>query len=221
MLKRFVVLLAMLAGDCALAQYADVGLVNLVSGNVAFSPAIGAPASEVKAFMKVREGDLFTVASGAQVRLVFFEAARQELWRGPANFRATRNGAEPLSGKPAEVAGLPAGVPQRIARVPEMMQIAKLGGIQVRGGVVPPPPRAGIEQQSAIAEANAIYEKMRQESAADDITPELFLLSALHEYLLYDDMKPVAEEMQRRQPESEDARMLADWVRSRAAGRSR
>jgi hypothetical protein len=215
MVKRLVVLLALFAAGSALAQSVDVGLVNMVSGDVTYTPPSGGPRG-VQAFMKVREGDRITVASGGQVRVVFFEAARQELWAGPASFRAGKKGAEPVSGKPKEISNLPAGVPQRIARVPELMQIAKLGGIQVRGGITPAQ-KASLEQQAAVSEARATYEKMRKESAADDITAELFLFSALHEYLLYDDMKPIVEEMLRKQPANEEVKTLADWVRKRAS----
>lgn len=212
--KRLAVLLAMLVAGSAFAQSADVGLVNMVAGDVTYTPASGVQ-GKVQAFMKVRDGDRISVASGGQVRVVFFDAARQELWVGPSGFRAGRKGAEPVSGKPTEVSNLPAGVQQRIARVPDLMQIAKLGGVQVRGGITPQQ-KASLEQQSAVAEARSTYEKMRKEAGADDVTPELFLFSALHEYLLYDDMKVVVEEMLRKQPASEEVKLLADWVRKRA-----
>jgi len=58
---------------------------------------------------------------------------------------------------------------------------------------------------------------MRKDLPADDITPELYLYAALYDYLLYDEMKTVVDEMLRKQPDSEEAKTLADWVRSRAA----
>jgi len=215
MVRRMIFLLFILASGVARGQGADVGLVNMVSGDVTFVPSAGTP-GKVQAFMKVREGDRINVAGGGQVRVVFFEAARQERWMGPASFRAGKVGAEPVSGKPAEVTTLPAGAPQRLARVPELMQFAKLGGIQVRGRITPAQ-KASLEQQTAVAEARSTYDKMRQDSAADDITPELFLYAALYEYLLFDEMKGVAEEMLRKQPENEDVKTLAAWVRSRAS----
>jgi hypothetical protein len=165
--------------------------------------------------MKLRDADRIEVAAGGEVRIVFFASGRQERWIGPASLRTGRNGAEPISGRPAEVTQLPAGVPQRIARVPELMQYAKLGGIQVRG--MTPAQKASLEQQNAVAEARAIYENLRKDAAANDITPELFLYSALHEYLLYDEMKAVVDEMLRKQPDNEDVKALAAWVRSRVS----
>lgn len=104
-------------------------------------------------------------------------------------------------------------VPQRISRVPELMQNAKLGGIQVRGLTVRQ--QTSIVQQETVREAKVTYDKLRSEMPADDITPDLFLYSALEEFLLYEDMKTVVEEMLRRQPGSEDVRALAAYVDSR------
>jgi hypothetical protein len=209
-----VLLAAMLAAAAgqALAQ-ADVGLVNLVSGEVSFVPQSGA-AGKAKPFMKVREGDRFEVAAGAQVRLVYFDGARQERWQGPARFRAAKTQGTAISGKPAEVTFLPSSVPQRIARVPELMQNAKLGGVQVRGVA---PRRDTPGSAEAVREARATYEKLRKDLPGDDITAELYLYAVLSDYQLYDDMKVVVQEMLRKQPDSEDVKSLASFVGSRAS----
>jgi hypothetical protein len=135
---RIVLMLALLGFQAAAMAQSDVGMVNLVSGDVGYTPQ-GGPASKVKAFMKVREGDRIDVPAGAQVRVVYFEGARQERWQGPSSFQAARLQGRAISGSAAEVANLPASVPQRIARVPELMQNAKLGGIQVRAAQATPP----------------------------------------------------------------------------------
>ena len=212
--KRLVVLLAMVLAGSAFAQGADVGLVNLVSGDVTFISAAGSP-GKVQAFMKVRDVDRINVPAGAQVRVVFFEGARQERWMGSASFRTGKIAAEPISGKAAEIVTLPAGATQRIAQVPQLVQIAKLGGIQVRGMTLAQ--KASVDQQLRVSEARENYEKMRKDLPADDITPELFLFASLYEYLLYNDMKVVANEMLRKQPESEQVKSLLEWVRSRAS----
>jgi hypothetical protein len=214
-MHRFLLsLLLMLSTSIASAQGADVGLVNMVSGDVTFTPQLGTP-GKVQAFMKVRDGDRINVPAGGQVRVVFFEGARQERWMGPGRFRAGKSAAEPIAGKAAEVTTLPAGASQRIAQVPQLVQIAKLGGIQVRG--MTRAQKASVEQQSAVNEARATYEKLRKDLPADDITPELFLYASLHEYLLYDDMKVAADEMLRKQPDNDQVKALLEWVRSRAA----
>lgn len=213
MLRVLALAAALAASGAALAQ-ADVGLVNLVAGEVTFAPLSGKP-GKVQPFMRVRDGDRFTLGAGAQLRVVFFDGSRQERWQGPAGFRAGRKQGEPLAGKPAEVAQLPAGVPGRIARVPELVQNAKLGGIQVRG--VPPRSAQAPGGKEALREARATYEELRKALPADDLTPELYLYSALADYQLYDEMKPVVAEMLRKQPHSEEVKSLAAWVESRAA----
>ena len=192
----------------ALAQ-ADIGIVNMVKGNVTLSSQAGA-AVAVKPFIKVREGDRFDLPAGAQVRLVYFEGARQERWSGPSSFRAARLRGSAISGAPAEVSALPASVPQRMAHVPELMQNARLGGIQVRSAQAVRP-----VQENAITEARSTYDQLRKELPADDITPELYLFSALNEYQLYEDMVPVMDEMLRKQPQSEEVVSLAAWLKTR------
>jgi len=197
----------------AVAQGADAGLVSLVEGAVTYTPPGGAP-GRVQAYMKLREGDRIEVPAGAQVRVLFFDGGRQERWSGPAGFRIGKSAAEALSGKPEEVTVLPPGVPQRIAQVPQLVQLAKLGGVQLRG--LAPAQRAGLDQQAALAQARAAYDEMRGKLPADDITPELYLYAVLHEYLLYGDMQAVVDEMLRRQPESEQAKAFAEGLRRRA-----
>jgi hypothetical protein len=193
----------------ALAQ-GDVGLVNLVSGDVTYTSKGSAPA-KVTAFMKVREGDRFTVPGGAQVRVVYFEGARQESFTGPASFVGGAQQSALQSGAQPRVTSLPTGVPQRIARVPELMQNAKLGGIQVRGS----PPAGKRVPDGYVQEARSTYDALRKSLPGDDITAELFLYSALNEYQLYEAMAPVVQEMLRKQPASEDVKALADWLKTR------
>lgn len=197
------------------AQASDVGLINQLSGEVAYTDQGGAQ-SKAQAFMKVRQGDRFTLPAGAQLRVVYFNGSRQETWKGPASFKAGTQQSEAASGQVAEAAQLPSGVAQKIAQVPNLVQIAKLGrsgGIAVRGGGKPG--RLSSEQQAEVTEAKAIYAQMRQKSQAEDITPELYFYSVLQDHLLYDEMKTVTDEMLKRQPNNPEALELAAYVKSR------
>ncbi len=199
------------SGGEAAAQGADVGLVNQVAGEVSY--VSGSGAGKVQAFMKMRQGDRFNLAAGAQLKVVYFQNGRQETWRGPAGFKSGVAHSEPLAGAVYEVANLPLGVPQKIQRIPELLQMAKLGGIQVRGAT--PKQRASLEQQAEVAAARTTYAQLRQQVPQDDITPELYLFTVLQDYLLYDDMKTVADEMLRKQPANQEAQQLAEWARVR------
>ena len=197
------------------AQSSDVGLINQLSGEVAYTGQGGAQ-SKAQAFMKVRQGDRFTLPAGAQLRVVYFNGSRQETWKGPASFKAGAQQSEALSGQVAEAAQLPSGVAQKIAQVPNLVQIAKLGrsgGIAVRGGGKPG--RLSADQQAEVSQAKTTYTQMRQKAPAEDITPELYYYSVLQDHLLYEEMKAVTDEMLKRQPNNPEAQELAAYVKSR------
>jgi len=193
-------------------QPADVAVVVQVQGDVGYVSA-NQEQGRISPYMRVRDGDRVTLGAGAQLRIVFFDTGRSERWVGPASLRAARGAAQALAGSPAEIGKMPTSAPMRIARVPALLQNAKLGGIQVRGG--PPKGASAAERDHSVREARAAYEEMRRAAGTADITPELFLYSALSEYALYDQMEPVVQEMLRRQPDSEEARSFAGWLKTR------
>ncbi len=214
-LKSVVAAVMLGATLTAAAQSSDVGLVNQLSGDVNYAGQ-GNTQSKAQAFMKVREGDRFTLPAGAQLRLVYFNGSRQETWKGPASFKAGTRQSEALSGQVADAGQLPSGVAQKIAQVPNLVQIAKLGrsgGIAVRGGGKPG--RLNSEQQAEVSQAKATYAQMRQTASEEDITPELYYYSVLQDNLLYSEMKTVTDEMLKRQPNNPEAQELAAYVKSR------
>jgi hypothetical protein len=148
------------------------------------------------------------------VRIVFFQGARQELWSGPASFRAGKTQAEPISGRAAQAMRLPADVPQRLAQVPDLLRYAKLGGSRLRG-MAKRQQLGEPDRQTALDQARAAYETMRQEMPADDIAPELYLCAAMYELREYGAMKAAVAEMRRKQPDSRDAKALDSWLTTR------
>jgi len=147
---------------------------------------------------------------------VYFNGSRQETWKGPSSFKAGTQQGEAISGQAADSAQLPSGVAQKIAQVPDLLQIAKLGrsgGIAVRGGGKPG--RLTSEQQAEVSQAKTTYAQLRQKAPAEDITPELYYYSVLQDHLLYEEMKTVTDEMLKRQPGSPEALELAAYVTSR------
>jgi hypothetical protein len=193
---------AMLAAGSALAN--DVGLINHLA----------------KPFIKVREGDRINVASGVQLRVVYFQGGRQESYTGPASFTAGLQQSTVQSGAQPQVSTLPSEVPQKISQTLELIQIAKLGragGAAVRGAARNV--RLTPQQQAEVRQARETYEQLRQSAAADDITAELYLFSVLQDHLLYNDMKVVVSEMQRRQPSNPDVAAMVDYVKVKTATR--
>jgi hypothetical protein len=210
MLKTFG-LAALFAAANAFAQ-ADVGLINHLAGDVSYTS--GANKAQAKAYMKIREGDRFTLPSGAQLRVVYFKGGRQESFSGPASFTAGADQSAVQSGSQPQVTTLPSGVSQKISQTPELIQIAKLGrsgGVAVRG--IGNGQRLTPQQQAEVRQARQTYDQLRKSAATDDITPELYLYSVLQDHLLYDDMKQVVAEMQKRQPANADVAVMAEYVK--------
>lgn len=195
--------LASLAGG-AVGQDAasDVGLVNALQGDVSYQSKDG-PARKAQAYMRVRHGDKIQVAAGASIRISYTTASRQESWTGPASFVATSSGGELLKGSKPEVAQLPAAVPQKLARVSELMNTSRVGGLVVRSAKA-----QTATSKEEVAAAVATYESMRAAAAPSDVTPELFLYSVFQEHGMVDDLKIVAREMMLRQPDNAEIQQL-------------
>jgi hypothetical protein len=203
-LKLVFAFITTLVGGVAFAQdTGDVGLVNSLQGDVSYQGKEG-PARKAQPYMRLRHGDKVTLAAGAAIRISYTTANRQESWSGPGSFVATSGGGELLKGSKPEIVQMPAAVPQKLARVSELMNTSRVGGLVVRS----------VKAQSAsskeeVAEAVAAYESMRAKAAANDVTPELYLYSVFQENGMIDDLKIVAKEMLSRQPDNADIRQLA------------
>ena len=205
---------AVLAWASAALAADDVGLVNQLSGDVTYTS--GGTSAKAKPFMKVREGDKFIVHAGAQLRIVYFQGGRQEAFTGPATLVAGAQASQQQTGPQAQVNTLPAGVPQKIAQTPELVQIARLGrsgGVAVRGAQQEQ--RLTPQAQAEVRQARQTYDQMRKTAAANDIVPEQYLYAVLQDHLLYEDMKPVVAEMQKRQPSNPDVAVMAEYVKAK------
>jgi hypothetical protein len=205
-------LMAVFSSAFAALAADDVGVVNQLSGDVSYTS--GGATSKAKAYMKVRQGDKFTVPAGAQLRIVYFKGGRQEGYSGPASLTAGTEQSAQQSGAQPQVSTLPAGVPQKIAQTPDLVQIARLGrsgGVAVRG--VEREAKLTPQQQSEVTQARQTYEQLRKGASANDINPELYLYAVLQDYLLYNDMKPVVAEMQKRQPSNPDVAAMVEYVK--------
>lgn len=181
----------------------DVGLVNALQGDVSYQGKDG-PARKAQAYMRLRHGDKVVLAAGASIRISYTTANRQESWTGPGSFVATSTGGELLKGNKPEISQLPAAVPQKLARVSELMNTSRVGGLVVRSVKAQTP-----TSKEEVAAAVATYESMRASAAANDVTPELFLYSVFQEHGMVDDLKIVAREMMLRQPDNPDIQQLA------------
>ena len=186
-----------------LASAADKesGMVTQVAGSATYSS--GADKDKpVVSFMKVRAGDKLTLGKDAKLQVVYFVNGRQESWNGAAKLTIGANESTAANGAtPPQVKKLPPVVLQQLTRAPGVVSDLKSrsGMIMVRS--LPMVKMRELDENYAI---------LRKEAADDDVTPELYLLSGLHELKLYRDMKPVLEEMRKRQPNNPEVQAVYD-----------
>ena len=202
----------------------DVGLVTQLSGEASYwNEAYQKTPEKAQAFMKIRRGDHFKITSGAMIQLVYFQNGRQETWKGSAELvvgdvQSRIEGEKGIQAQP-QVLILPSETSQGMRRIPVLLRRARLsrsGATQVRGtGETPPktiiPSR---EERAEIAMARETYQKLRKQTKADEITPELNLLAVLADYEQFDEMEKVIKEALKIQPDNEVLKDLEEWVRA-------
>ncbi len=208
-----ILLWAALSAAAASSFAADVGVINHLAGLVTITNGVGT--AKAQAYMNINEGDRFEVPAGVIVKVAYFQGGRQESFEGPVSFVVGSSQSVVRRGSGPQVTTLPSGVPQKISQTPDLVHIAKLGA----AGTQPPTQlslrelRLTPQQQAEVRQARQIYVKLRADTPADDITPELYLYSVLQDHLLYTEMRTIVAEMGKRQPANRDVMVLTEYVR--------
>ncbi len=169
------------------------GKVTLVSGN---------EKRPLAAFDRLEAND-YLVLENARITLVFFLTGRQETYRGSG-----RLDLGPGEGKPA---GLPAAetkilapfLVRQIARTPTLLAQGRAGVTRLRSIATP----------DAIAKVDEAYRRMHLEAAADDLSPEMYRLSALFDMKAYDAVRSAVKDLEMSRPSHSEARLLASLYR--------
>ncbi len=149
--------------------------------------------------MKVRQGDHLKLPVAASLTLLYFASGRQETWKGPATLMAGDRESQVLGGKPPapqpEVKIFPAKATEQIAGAPLHLSpasMSKSGVIQTMGPRCEPAAKSAAplssEAQRKIKAAEKVYRDLKNNAAADDVTPELYFYSVLAEYQQFPEM---------------------------------
>lgn len=177
------------------------GLIDRISGQVSARSAAG-NTFQPAAFSRVRDGDELSLAAGAEVQVVYFEARRRELWQGPAKFRVKASGSDLLSGKAATASDIK-GAPSRVA-LAAAGNVQRIGGLTLRGG----PTR--IPDDDAVARARTDYAQWVETAGPQDILPELYMIGFLQERRDREMLAPYVRAMLKKQPERPEVRAIAE-----------
>jgi hypothetical protein len=179
-LMSTLVLATLLSVNCApgMAQTVkpDVAVVTLMSGPVRLR-VDNQPETALKVFSRIRMDDQIAVPAGSQLKIIYLENGRAELWNGAAQFRVGKSESNAQAGSP-EVTNSTVAVRQVFARTQNIARTSGLGGTAVRGLRLPQ-----HEEKITLAEIRETYLQMRKDLPDTDLTPEFFLMSATNEYV--------------------------------------
>ena len=195
MTKRFW-LIALFAAATAAVANGDAALVTAVEGGVT-RVAPGAPLP-VQAFAKLKHGDLLNLDKTARVQVVYFDNGRQETWSGGGRLEITKAGGVANGLAEPQVKMLPLMMVKQIAKTPSLDSQGRAGMMRLRalpGG-----------QDPLKVEEN--YQRMRQEAAADDLNPELYLLSSMLELRQFERVEQVLADLRKTRAGNRDAAAL-------------
>ena len=199
--KKLIAATALLLPLLSIAADKEAGMITLAQGNATYVSGHDKD-KPVVTFMKVRTGDKLTLNKDAKLQVVYFENGRQETWNGATKLVIGANESQTSNtANPPQIKQLPAIVMQQLSRAPGVVS-----DLKNRSGMILVRSLPMIEMRKLDENYNA----MRKDATAEDVTPELYLLAGLHELKLYRDMKPVLEEMRRRQPNN--AEVLAVYT---------
>jgi hypothetical protein len=170
LLGLFLLVTALAAVNPVLADRGgEVAMVTALQGKVSRVTPIGPQA--VEAFTKLQHGDLVVLDKDSRLQLVYFDGGRQETWRGPGRLEIAKVDSTPYGLSPPEVKVLPAVLVRQIAQTPLLASQGRSGMVRLRSA-------ASLEDLDKV---DSTYRQLRLAASADDINPELYLLSALFE----------------------------------------
>lgn len=182
-MSRMLLLLLLLATGFA---QAEVAMLTQVSGEVAVS---GKQGNRVAVpFLKLNTGEKLNLGKDSRVQMVYFGNGRQEVWKGAGDIEVGSLEGRSASLKP-ETKQLPPLVINQLAKTPAAGQQGRTGMVMLRS----------LGDPDAGDHLDKQYAELRKNSASDDTTPEVFLLSGLLDLKEYARARKLLGELRNKQ----------------------
>ena len=188
--------LALAAG---IAAAADAALAISVQGRVTRlgEASLGA----IEALVRLREGDRLALEPRSRLRLVYFDNGRQETWSGPGRLEVTTREGRPDGLAAAEIRSLSMAAARQIARTPD-------------AGDPRPARTRAVPTPDALGRLDEAYRSLRASRAdADDLSPEIYLLSGLFELREFDRVERAMADLQQERRGNPEAGLLVALYR--------
>lgn len=177
------------------------GLVTQSQGEISYR--VGTEKSRpLPAFARIPSGTRIALGDGARLQIVYLRSGRQESWIGTTAIAVGDDESNSSGSVVPTVKVLP---PYLIATLTKSHEV--IDNIHARQGMVRV---RSMATAAKTAEVESRYGELRAQAAEDDITPEIFLVTALDGLKAYQRMRKPLAEMLRRQPDNAEARALND-----------
>lgn len=171
----------------------EVAMVTALQGKVSRAGPLGH--QPLEAFTKLQHGDLLALDKDSRLQLVYFEGGRQESWHGPGRLEIAKADSTPYGLSPPEVKGLPDILVRQIAQTPLLASQGRAGMVRLRS----------VATAEDVVRVDSTYRQLRLDADADDINPELYLLSAMFELQKFDRVEQAMTELRRTHAGNADA----------------
>jgi len=190
--RCIVLLIGILLTGSIRAQGVPVAMLTLPQGEIVRLQ--GGQREALGPFSTLAAGDVLQL-NGGRVSVLYPQSGRVEVWQGNGRLRVGVQHGEAEGLAPPLVGRMPGEVAQQIARSPAG---GTSGAQRTRSLVMSEP-----------ASIDDTYRRLRQAAPADDLNPEMYLLSALFERRDYARIEQVLAELKSRQPGNPEVGMLA------------
>lgn len=190
-------LFLMLLAPCAMAAEGDA-LVTVAEGKIVHGKDMAG--QSVPAFSRLKEGETLTLTKGSRLRVVYFASGRQETWEGPGKLEVGSANSKSGDLRSAAVVQLPDVLVRQMAKTPVEAGQGRAGMTRLRAIVSP----------DAVARVEETYRQLRSTSAANDLNPEMYALSAWLEMRAYSRVEQLIADLRANRSNDTQAMELAD-----------
>lgn len=196
-MARLRFLFLMLIAPCAFAATEGDALITVAEGKIVHGKDI--TAQTVPAFSRLKEGETLMLAKGSRLRLVYFANGRQETWEGPGKLEIGSTSGKSADLPSAAVVQLPEVLVRQMSKTPVEGGQGRAGMTRLRA-IIPP---------DAVAKVEETYRQLRSTTAANDLNPELYALSAWLEMRAYSRVEQLIADLRTNRPDDVQAMELA------------
>ncbi|WP_126443832.1 hypothetical protein [Sulfuricystis multivorans] len=184
----------------AAAQEDRGALVTALEGKAALVK--GNEKRPLEAFERLEAGDAI-VLDQARLTIVFFLTGRQEAWQGSGRLEIGPGEGKSAALSAPQVKTLAPYLVKQIAKTPILLAQGRAGATRLRALATP----------EAIAKVDEAYRRLQMESAAGDLSPEMYRLSALFEMKAFDAVEAALGDLELSYPRYNEAKLLVALYR--------